>query len=54
MSRANFGIVQKAVESYAMQGFSPAFFLDPDAKQIEAAHNAGAQQVEFCTAEYAE
>jgi pyridoxine 5-phosphate synthase len=50
----NFETVQKAVEKLRDAGIFASIFLDPDAKQIEAAHNAGAQQVELCTAEYAE
>ena len=50
----NFETVQKAVENLRNAGIFASIFLDPDARQIEAAHNAGAQQVEFCTAEYAE
>ncbi len=50
----NFETVQKAVERLRNTGIFASIFLDPDEKQIEAAHNAGAQQVELCTAEYAE
>ncbi len=50
----NFEIVQKAVEQLRNAGIFASIFLDPDAKQIEAAHAAGAQQIELCTAEYAE
>jgi pyridoxine 5-phosphate synthase len=50
----NFETVQKAVERLREIGIFASIFIDPDAKQIEAAHNAGAQQVELCTAEYAE
>ena len=50
----NFETIQKAVEQLRDAGIFASIFLDPDAKQIEAAHSAGAQQVELCTAEYAE
>ncbi len=50
----NFETVQKAVERLRNTGIFASIFLDPDEKQIEAAHNAGTQQVELCTAEYAE
>ncbi len=50
----NFETVRKAVEHLRNAGIFASIFLDPDEKQIEAAHNAGAQQVELCTAEYAE
>jgi len=50
----NFETVQTAVERLRNAGIFASIFLDPDAKQIEAARNVGAQQVEICTAEYAE
>lgn len=50
----NFQAVKTAVEQLRDAGIFAGIFLDPDEKQIEAARNAGAQQVEFCTAEYAE
>ncbi len=31
-----------------------SLFIDPDPEQIEVAHDIGAQQVELCTAAYAE
>jgi len=50
----NFETVRAAVERLRDAGIFASIFLDPDEKQIEAAHRAGAQQVELCTAEYAE
>lgn len=50
----NFTAIKKAVEDLRNEGIFASIFLDPDAKQIEAAHKAGAQQIEICTAEYAE
>lgn len=50
----NFAPIKKAVEDLRNEGIFASIFLDPDAKQIEAAHGAGAQQIEICTAEYAE
>jgi len=35
-------------------GIIASFFIDPAPQQIEAAHEAGAQQIELCTAEYAD
>lgn len=35
-------------------GVLVSIFLDPDLAQVEAAHRAGARQVEICTAKYAE
>ncbi|MDQ3322190.1 MAG: pyridoxine 5'-phosphate synthase [Acidobacteriota bacterium] len=50
----NFQTVKTAVERLRDAGIFASIFIDPNAEQIEAAHNAGAQQVELCTAEYAE
>lgn len=46
--------VQNAVEKLKDAGIFVSIFIDPDAKQIETAKEIGAQQVELCTAEYAE
>jgi len=51
---ANFDAVHAAVDRLREAGLFVSLFIDPDARQIEAAHNAGAQQVELCTAVYAE
>jgi pyridoxine 5-phosphate synthase len=50
----NFEQVKHAVEKLKESGIFVSIFIDPDEKQIEAAKNAGAQQIELCTAEYAE
>lgn len=50
----NFENVKKAVEKLKQAGIFVSIFIDPDLEQIEAARGAGAQQVELCTAEYAE
>ncbi|HXG84501.1 MAG TPA: pyridoxine 5'-phosphate synthase [Pyrinomonadaceae bacterium] len=50
----NFQTVKTAVERLRDAGIFAGIFIDPDESQIEAAHNAGAQQIEICTAEYAE
>lgn len=50
----NFETVKAAVERLRDNGIFASIFIDPDKRQIEAAHNAGAQQIEICTAEYAE
>ncbi len=50
----NFETIRSAVEKLKAAGIFVSIFIDPDAKQITAAKNAGAQQVELCTAEYAE
>ena len=51
---ANFDLVRRTVDSLREGGLFVSLFVDPDGLQIEAAHNAGAQQVELCTAAYAE
>lgn len=50
----NFENVKNAVEKLKAAGIFVSIFIDPDLEQIEAAKGAGAQQVELCTAEYAE
>jgi pyridoxine 5-phosphate synthase len=51
---ANFDVVRLAVDRLREGGLFVSLFIDPDARQIEAAHRSGAQQVELCTAVYAE
>ena len=50
----NFENVKTAVKNLRDAGIFASIFIDPDERQIEAAHNAGTQQIELCTAEYAE
>lgn len=50
----NFDAVNTAVEKLVNAGIFVSIFIDPDREQIDAAAKAGAQQVELCTAEYAE
>jgi len=50
----NFENVRNAVEKLKAAGIFASIFLDPDDEQIKAASGVGAQQVELCTAEYAE
>ena len=50
----NFETIKNAVERLRDAGIFASVFIDPDERQIEAAHGAGAQQIEICTAEYAE
>lgn len=51
---SNFENVKRVAEKLKEAGIFVSIFLDPDLEQIEAAARAGAQQVELCTAEYAE
>lgn len=51
---SNFETVRTATERLKTAGIFVSMFIDPDKAQIDAAHRAGAQQVELCTAEYAE
>ncbi len=46
--------VRAAVNRLREVGIFTSIFIDPEMRQIEAAKIAGAQQVELCTAEYAE
>jgi pyridoxine 5-phosphate synthase len=50
----NFESVREAVDKLREADIFTSIFIDPDLKQIEAAFRAGAQQIEICTAEYAE
>ncbi len=50
----NFENVKNAVAKLKAAGIFVSIFLDPDTEQIDAAKGVGAQQVELCTAEYAE
>jgi pyridoxine 5-phosphate synthase len=52
--KANLSIVRAAVNRLRQGGILTSLFIDPDAQQIEAAHEVNAQQVELCTAAYAE
>lgn len=50
----SFENVKNAVSKLRTAGIFVSIFLDPDLEQINAAKGVGAQQVELCTAEYAE
>jgi pyridoxine 5-phosphate synthase len=50
----NFENVKSVIEKLKAAGIFVSIFVDPDLEQIEASSGAGAQQVELCTAEYAE
>ena len=52
--RANIAIVRAAVGRLRQAEILASLFIDPDPRQIESAHEVGAQQVELCTAVYAE
>jgi pyridoxine 5-phosphate synthase len=52
--RANIAIVRAAVSRLREMGVLASLFIDPDPFQIEAAREVNAQQVELCTAAYAE
>ncbi|MFN0138944.1 MAG: pyridoxine 5'-phosphate synthase [Pyrinomonadaceae bacterium] len=51
---ANFDNVKNAVDKLKAADIFVSIFIDPDLEQISAAKGVGAQQVELCTAEYAE
>jgi pyridoxine 5-phosphate synthase len=52
--RGNISIVRATVSRLRQAGILASLFIDPDPKQIEAAHEVNAQQIELCTAAYAE
>lgn len=52
--RTNVAIVRAAVNRLREAGIMASLFIDPDPSQIEAAREVNAQQVELCTAAYAE
>jgi len=52
--RANLSIVRATVSKLRQGGILASLFVDPDVQQVEAAHEAKAQQVELCTSAYAE
>jgi pyridoxine 5-phosphate synthase len=51
---ANPSGVREFIASLREAEIIASLFIDPDPQQIEAAREAGAQQVELCTANYAE
>ena len=53
-ARGNLTIVRAAVARLREAGIATSLFIDPDPQQIEAAREVDAQQVELCTAVYAE
>lgn len=53
-AKANITAVSKAVNRLRDANILASLFIDPDPAQIEVAHQIGAQQVELCTAAYAE
>ena len=52
--KSNVTTVRNAVDTLRENGMLASLFIDPDPEQIAAAHDVGAQQVELCTAAYAE
>lgn len=50
----NFENLRRAAQKLKDAGIFVSVFIDPDLEQIEAAKGVGAQQIELCTAEYAE
>ena len=52
--RTNISIVRATVAQLRLGKILTSLFIDPEPDQIEAAHEVGAQQVELCTAAYAE
>src|ERR1700694_1830127 len=46
--KANLSIVRATVSRLREGGILASLFIDPDLQQVEAAHEANAQQVELC------
>jgi pyridoxine 5-phosphate synthase len=53
-AKANIAIVRATVSKLRGGNILASLFIDPDPEQIQTAHDVGAQQVELCTAAYAE
>jgi pyridoxine 5-phosphate synthase len=52
--KANLSLIRAAVSRLRQEGILASLFIDPEAVQIEAAHEVNAQQIELCTSAYAE
>ncbi len=52
--KSHISVIRAAVSRLKETGILTSLFIDPAPEQIEAAHDVGAQQVELCTAAYAE
>ena len=52
--KSNISIVRAAVAKLRLGNILTSLFIDPDPQQIEVAHEVGAQQIELCTAAYAD
>jgi len=52
--KGNISVVKDAVQRLREADILASLFIDPDPAQIEVAQQIGAQQVELCTAAYAE
>lgn len=50
----NRDVITRIVSQLKDAGIFVSIFIDPELTQIDAAADAGAQQIELCTAEYAE
>ncbi|HEV8593764.1 MAG TPA: pyridoxine 5'-phosphate synthase [Pyrinomonadaceae bacterium] len=50
----NFDNIRSTAEQLKSAGIFVSIFIDPDHEQIDVAKRCGADQVELCTAEYAE
>jgi pyridoxine 5-phosphate synthase len=53
-AKSNISIVRAAVAKLRLGKITTSLFIDPDPDQIQTAQEVGAQQVELCTAAYAE
>jgi pyridoxine 5-phosphate synthase len=51
---ANEKAIKKAVSTLRRAGILMSIFIDPEPEQVQASYRAGAEQIEICTARYAD
>ncbi|MEW6128226.1 MAG: pyridoxine 5'-phosphate synthase [Acidobacteriota bacterium] len=51
---ANEAPIKKTIAALKRSGILMSIFIDPESEQVEASHRVGAQQIEICTARYAD
>lgn len=51
---ANEAEIKKAIASLRRAGILMSIFIDPEPEQVDASRRVGAQQIEICTARYAD
>lgn len=51
---ANEATIKKTIATLKRAGILMSIFIDPEPEQVEASHRVGADQIEICTARYAD